>query len=328
MKLTIKQLMLIIMSTLLVLMIVMVAIVFNRVGGVFQMLFNSGTPTTAPSTAPSSSTPDGSTAPTLPTEPTEPTEPTDPHEHSYTIESVKAPSCTDLGYTVYTCSCGKTDIRDMKDAKGHNLGDATIIPVTCETDGYTEQYCSRCKQHIRSNIVKASHNFGNWSVAEQSVADPATYDQRVCSVCDAVELQIRGQSSPWIIRRYVPIAAGRYFLQRVFVDIADYAFDPSYELFFDVSVSNVYFAYDGMFGLIIEYDAGGQHFERALSVNTSTFITVEADGSISYTKPDTSTETPTEPTEPSESTEPTEPTVPTGPTEPTEPTDPITEPQA
>ncbi len=50
-------------------------------------------------------TPGGATAAPTQSPPTAP-EPTDPsHEHSYT-EAVTAPTCTEKGYTTYTCTCG------------------------------------------------------------------------------------------------------------------------------------------------------------------------------------------------------------------------------
>ena len=44
---------------------------------------------------------------------------TSPHELNYT-SAVTAPTCTEKGYTTYTCSCGSSYVADYKDALGHN----------------------------------------------------------------------------------------------------------------------------------------------------------------------------------------------------------------
>lgn len=56
-------------------------------------------------------------------------EDTDKHSHEY-IESVTAPTCTERGYTTYTCGiCGDSYLDNYIDAKGHN---------------YINHYCDDC----------------------------------------------------------------------------------------------------------------------------------------------------------------------------------------
>ena len=43
------------------------------------------------------------------------------HEHEYTTE-VTAPTCTERGYTTYTCDCGETYVDDYVNAAGHSYG--------------------------------------------------------------------------------------------------------------------------------------------------------------------------------------------------------------
>ena len=60
------------------------------------------------------------------TEPSETTEPTEPeptlpeegHEHSYEV-TVKAPTCTEDGYTLHKCSCGDEYKGEETEATGH-----------------------------------------------------------------------------------------------------------------------------------------------------------------------------------------------------------------
>lgn len=65
-------------------------------------------------------------------------------EHVHTYETtVKAPTCTEKGYTTYTCKCGDTYLADYVDAKGHAYTDTVVAP-TCTKDGYTLHRCATC----------------------------------------------------------------------------------------------------------------------------------------------------------------------------------------
>lgn len=75
-----------------------------------------------------------------PTEP-EPTEP--PHEHSYT-SSILSATCTEAGYTTYTCQCGDSYTDNHEGALGHNYK-STVIEATKQNGGYTQHTCSRCE---------------------------------------------------------------------------------------------------------------------------------------------------------------------------------------
>lgn len=162
-----KRFLLIILCILLAVMVVLFAVVGSRFAPLLQMLGSFGNPsdTTAPpsTTVPQSTTtaPTQSTtiAPTEteptqpPTEPptTAPTEP--PHEHSYSVSKVVKPGCGSMGYTVYACSCGKTDIRDIIEGKDHVYGEGIVVNATCEEQGYTEFICTNCGQSDKHNYT-------------------------------------------------------------------------------------------------------------------------------------------------------------------------------
>ncbi|MBR2971801.1 MAG: hypothetical protein IKC61_02600 [Clostridia bacterium] len=81
------------------------------------------------------------------------------HEHSYT-STVTAPTCTEAGFTTYTCACGDTYTEPGEAATGHTYADATCTaPKTCHCGategealghtGYTEDYvCDTCNTVI------------------------------------------------------------------------------------------------------------------------------------------------------------------------------------
>lgn len=148
-KLTPKQLMLIIMSVLLVLTVTMSAIVVAKVGNVVRAL--GGSSLNQPSApGPNASGTEGTTTqdtqpdPTGTQAPTKPQETEPIHEHVYVKSQTVAATCTDMGYTIYLCSCGKNDIRDFHDARGHQYGEEELVEATCGKPGYRQATCLRC----------------------------------------------------------------------------------------------------------------------------------------------------------------------------------------
>ncbi|MBE6719975.1 MAG: fibronectin type III domain-containing protein [Ruminococcaceae bacterium] len=70
------------------------------------------------------------------------------HTHTYNA-AVTNPSCTEQGYTTYTCSlCGDSYIADYVNPLGHNYEVKSVVPATCTASGYTVYECSRCHNEI------------------------------------------------------------------------------------------------------------------------------------------------------------------------------------
>lgn len=66
------------------------------------------------------------------------------HTHVYTAV-VTAPTCTEAGYTTYTCACGDTYVADEVPALGHQEVRQGAREATCTEDGYTgDLVCQVC----------------------------------------------------------------------------------------------------------------------------------------------------------------------------------------
>lgn len=64
-----------------------------------------------------------------------------PHEHSYE-KVVTKPTCTEKGYTTYTCSCGDSYVDDYVDATGHSFTKyESNDDATCKKDGTETAKC-------------------------------------------------------------------------------------------------------------------------------------------------------------------------------------------
>ena len=119
------------------------------------------------------------------------------HVHSYN-KVVTDPTCTEQGYTTYTCSdseCGDTYVDDYTDALGHTDSEAVVennVAADCENNGSYDNvvYCSVCGvETSRETVtVDATGHTDGETVVENEVdatcAANGSYDNVVyCSVC-------------------------------------------------------------------------------------------------------------------------------------------------
>ncbi len=118
-------------------------------------------------------------------------------DHSYTSEVVES-TCTEQGYTVYTCSvCGDSYKDNFTDKLEHTEGEAVIennVEPDCVNDGSydTVVYCTECKGEVSREAVTVEalgHTEGEEVVenkAEPDCENEGSYDTVVyCTVCDA-----------------------------------------------------------------------------------------------------------------------------------------------
>lgn len=74
------------------------------------------------------------------------------HSHSYSSRTTRQPSCTQTGTKTYTCSCGSSYTESIP-AKGHSYKTQTIAPTLTEK-GYTLHTCSVCNHTYKDNYVE------------------------------------------------------------------------------------------------------------------------------------------------------------------------------
>ncbi len=65
-----------------------------------------------------------------------------------------APTCTEKGYTIYTCSCGKAEKRDYVPALGHLAGDwEKVKEATTSSTGLKQIKCTRCGTVLEEETI-------------------------------------------------------------------------------------------------------------------------------------------------------------------------------
>ena len=77
--------------------------------------------------------------------------------HAFAFVENKAPTCTEDGYDLYRCECGKEEERNEVSALGHDSADkVTIKEPTCTEDGEEEiGVCTRCGNSIGTQPIPA-----------------------------------------------------------------------------------------------------------------------------------------------------------------------------
>ena len=104
------------------------------------------------------------------------------HTHNYTSK-VTDSTCTEGGYTTFTCGCGDTYTADQTDATGHTYREKVTSP-TCTEKGYTTYTCSVCGDSYTGNKTSAAgHNWGGWKVTREPTTTSEGIEQRTCKSC-------------------------------------------------------------------------------------------------------------------------------------------------
>ena len=125
------------------------------------------------------------------TEPSETTEPTEPeptlpeegHEHSYEV-AVKAPTCTEDGYTLHKCSCGDEYKDEETEATGHQWGPwVTTKNPTTTKEGQSERTCSVCDEKETKKLDKLpeSHKHSYKKTVVKPTCTTGGYTLHECS---------------------------------------------------------------------------------------------------------------------------------------------------
>lgn len=105
--------------------------------------------------------------------------------HSYS-ETVIPPTCTDEGYTVFTCTvCGKTYEGDYVDALGHTEGEWRVTTAPdCDSTGIETNYCSVCGIGYKTRVAAATgHDAGEWKVTIPAECENWGTESLLCTAC-------------------------------------------------------------------------------------------------------------------------------------------------
>jgi len=107
--------------------------------------------------------------------------------HSYSAV-VTEPTCTEQGYTTYTCTvCDHSYVADEVAAKGHDYN-AVVTAPTCTEQGYTTYTCTVCTySYVDNYVAPTGHNMSDWIIDTEAGCETDGAKHKECSACDYVE---------------------------------------------------------------------------------------------------------------------------------------------
>lgn len=115
--------------------------------------------------------------------------------HTFVFTKNIAPSCTEAGYDLYTCSgCGTTEKRNVKPALGHKWDSGTVTAEPTEKDPGTMTYtCTVCGQ-TKTEVIPATgphtHVWGEGTVTVAPTETTPGVRTYTCTVCGKTRTEI------------------------------------------------------------------------------------------------------------------------------------------
>ena len=106
-----------------------------------------------------------------------------PHIHEYELR-VTPPTCTDIGFTTYTCSCGDVYRDDIVPPLGHQPGEWMVDrEATCTESGIRHSECSRCGTVLENVYIPATgHSYVTYMIREATCTEPGIMEH-TCEYC-------------------------------------------------------------------------------------------------------------------------------------------------
>ncbi|MCD8218250.1 MAG: LPXTG cell wall anchor domain-containing protein [Clostridiales bacterium] len=104
--------------------------------------------------------------------------------HSYEAV-VTEPTCTEGGYTTYTCSvCGDTYTADETEATGHSWDEGVVTKTaTCTEDGEKTYTCKVCGETKTETIAATGHSLTHVEAEKATCTEDGNNEYWYCSEC-------------------------------------------------------------------------------------------------------------------------------------------------
>lgn len=117
------------------------------------------------------------------------------HVHKYTATTTE-PTCTEQGYTTYTCQCGDSYVDNYVDCLGHDTLWTVTKEPTCTEDGWKVKKCSRCELIEEEAVLFAvGHTFDEGAVTKEATCTESGEKTYTCVNCGEVKTETIEASS-------------------------------------------------------------------------------------------------------------------------------------
>ena len=106
--------------------------------------------------------------------------------HNYVKSTTVEATCTEDGYTEYSCSCGSVRVDDFVHALGHTYNDGEVTAPTCTEEGYTKYTCTVCGFETYGDRKEATGHSDPLLEIESvdSTCNVRGYKKLKCANCD------------------------------------------------------------------------------------------------------------------------------------------------
>lgn len=110
------------------------------------------------------------------------------HVHKYD-KKVTAPTCTEQGYTTYTCKCEDTYKTDYIDSLGHKYSEWAVIKEPTENvSGAKSRICTRCYDKVEEIIPPLNHTHNYKKEMKEATCTEKGYVKLECACGDKFEV--------------------------------------------------------------------------------------------------------------------------------------------
>ena len=157
------------------------------------------------------------------------------HTPNYTIETV-LPTCTQRGYDIYTCSCGRVKKTNYVKALGHAFGEYFFNDdAECEMDGTETAVCLRegclAKRTKTKPNTALSHSFTQYLSDKNATETEDGTETAVCDRlnCSKTDTKVEIDSAFYKEPSYEPLYSFGV-LSDVHLKDTNYGFDETYSL--------------------------------------------------------------------------------------------------
>ena len=109
------------------------------------------------------------------------------HTHTYEVDEIVPPDCTEQGYTLYLCDCGDSYQGNLVAAPGHDLVETDRLAPVVGKDGYVEFTCRTCNQRNREVLPALTEEGEHYHVKLQEMRGATCtqdgYVKETCTDC-------------------------------------------------------------------------------------------------------------------------------------------------
>jgi DNA-directed RNA polymerase subunit RPC12/RpoP len=115
------------------------------------------------------------------------------------VSSITAPTCTEGGYTTYTCAnCGASYTADHVGALGHDYTSVVTAP-TCTEQGYTTHTCANCgDSYVDAYVDALGHSWNEGVVTKEPTVEAEGEKTYTCTSCGATRTESLPKKEPVI----------------------------------------------------------------------------------------------------------------------------------